>query len=116
MGPGPEQSSRYYWRMMGKKMRFSNRHIIFKTHAAQGRRGAARRLPGRSAGPLRHGEQRGRQILALREEIGEFGERGYAGMDWVDPVLAKRSMELMRRSHATGQQGNRERGTRCAAQ
>ena len=35
------------------------------------------------------------QILALRERAGEFGELVYAGMDWVDPRLAKRSMELM---------------------
>ena len=34
-------------------------------------------------------------ILALREEIGDFGELVYAGMDWVDPALAKRSMQLM---------------------
>jgi alkanesulfonate monooxygenase SsuD/methylene tetrahydromethanopterin reductase-like flavin-dependent oxidoreductase (luciferase family) len=35
------------------------------------------------------------QVLALREETGEFGELVYAGLDWVDPDLAKRSMELM---------------------
>jgi len=35
------------------------------------------------------------QILAMREEIGDFGELVYAGMDWVDPALGKRSMELM---------------------
>jgi alkanesulfonate monooxygenase SsuD/methylene tetrahydromethanopterin reductase-like flavin-dependent oxidoreductase (luciferase family) len=35
------------------------------------------------------------QILALREETGDFGEIVYAGMDWVDPKLARRSMELM---------------------
>ena len=35
------------------------------------------------------------QILALREEIGDFGELVYAGMDWVEPKLARRSMELM---------------------
>jgi alkanesulfonate monooxygenase SsuD/methylene tetrahydromethanopterin reductase-like flavin-dependent oxidoreductase (luciferase family) len=34
-------------------------------------------------------------ILALREEIGEFGELVYAGMDWVDAALNKRSMQLM---------------------
>lgn len=34
-------------------------------------------------------------ILALRERIGDFGELVYAGMDWVDPVLGKRSQELM---------------------
>jgi alkanesulfonate monooxygenase SsuD/methylene tetrahydromethanopterin reductase-like flavin-dependent oxidoreductase (luciferase family) len=35
------------------------------------------------------------QILALREEIGEFGEIVYAGMEWVDRDLAQRSMQLM---------------------
>ena len=35
------------------------------------------------------------RILALREEVGDFGEMVYAGMDWVDPALEKRSMQLM---------------------
>jgi alkanesulfonate monooxygenase SsuD/methylene tetrahydromethanopterin reductase-like flavin-dependent oxidoreductase (luciferase family) len=35
------------------------------------------------------------QLLALREQIGDFGEIVYAGMDWVSPELAKRSMQLM---------------------
>jgi alkanesulfonate monooxygenase SsuD/methylene tetrahydromethanopterin reductase-like flavin-dependent oxidoreductase (luciferase family) len=35
------------------------------------------------------------QILALRELIGDFGELVYAGMDWADSNLAKRSMQLM---------------------
>jgi alkanesulfonate monooxygenase SsuD/methylene tetrahydromethanopterin reductase-like flavin-dependent oxidoreductase (luciferase family) len=34
-------------------------------------------------------------ILALREETGDFGELVYAGMDWVEPALNKRSMQLM---------------------
>ena len=35
------------------------------------------------------------QILAFREEIGEFGTLVYACQDWIDPRLGKRSMELM---------------------
>jgi len=35
------------------------------------------------------------QILAMREQTGDFGELVYAGMDWVDPKLEKRSMQLM---------------------
>jgi alkanesulfonate monooxygenase SsuD/methylene tetrahydromethanopterin reductase-like flavin-dependent oxidoreductase (luciferase family) len=35
------------------------------------------------------------EILKLHEETGDFGELGYAGMDWVDPQLARRSMQLM---------------------
>ena len=35
------------------------------------------------------------QILKLREQVGDFGEIVYASLDWVDPALSKRSMELM---------------------
>ena len=35
------------------------------------------------------------QILALREQVGDFGEIVYAGMDLVEPALGRRSMELM---------------------
>ena len=35
------------------------------------------------------------QLLAFRETVGDFGTLVYAGHDWVDPGLAKRSMELM---------------------
>ena len=35
------------------------------------------------------------ELLALREQVGDFGEIVYGGMDWVDPSLAKRSMQLM---------------------
>jgi alkanesulfonate monooxygenase SsuD/methylene tetrahydromethanopterin reductase-like flavin-dependent oxidoreductase (luciferase family) len=35
------------------------------------------------------------QLLALREQVGDFGELVYAGMDWVDRKLGERSMELM---------------------
>ena len=86
---------RYYWRMLGKKMRFSSRQIVFKTHPEQDDAeltddylvdrlvicGTVNRVVD--------------QILALHEEVGEFGEIVYAGMDWVDPQLARRSMELM---------------------
>lgn len=35
------------------------------------------------------------QILAFRDEVGEFGTLLYTGHDWVEPALARRSMELM---------------------
>jgi hypothetical protein len=35
------------------------------------------------------------EILRLRELVGDFGELVYAGMDWVDPKLSRRSMQLM---------------------
>lgn len=35
------------------------------------------------------------QILAFRDQIGDFGTLLYASHDWMDPVLGKRSMQLM---------------------
>jgi alkanesulfonate monooxygenase SsuD/methylene tetrahydromethanopterin reductase-like flavin-dependent oxidoreductase (luciferase family) len=35
------------------------------------------------------------RILAFRERVGAFGTLLYTGHDWIDPALARRSMELM---------------------
>jgi alkanesulfonate monooxygenase SsuD/methylene tetrahydromethanopterin reductase-like flavin-dependent oxidoreductase (luciferase family) len=86
---------RYYWNMLLRKMMISKRHIIFKTSEQQDDRELTDdymvdRLV--LCGTVNNVVD---QILKLREEVGDFGELVYAGMDWVDPALAKRSMELM---------------------
>ena len=86
---------RYYWNMLLRKMMISKRHIIFKTSEQQDDRELTDdymvdRLV--LCGTVNNVVD---QILKLREETGDFGELVYAGMDWVDPELAKRSMELM---------------------
>ena len=91
----PASPYRYYWRMLGKKMRYSNRQIVFKTDPGQDDATLTddylvERLV--LCGTVNHVVE---QILALREQAGEFGEIVYAGMDWVDEKLARRSMELM---------------------
>lgn len=35
------------------------------------------------------------QLMAFRDQVGDFGTLLYACHDWVDPVLGKRSMQLM---------------------
>jgi hypothetical protein len=40
-------------------------------------------------------EEHTSELQSLREITGDFGTLLYAGHDWVDPVLARRSMELM---------------------
>jgi alkanesulfonate monooxygenase SsuD/methylene tetrahydromethanopterin reductase-like flavin-dependent oxidoreductase (luciferase family) len=40
-------------------------------------------------------EQVTEKILAFREQVGDFGTLLYAGHDWMDKKLARRSMELM---------------------
>ena len=91
----PNSPYRYYWRLLLKKMMLSKRHGIFKTHQEQDDSELTddymldRLVICGSVNKVVD------DLLKLREEIGDFGELVYAGMDWVDPVLAKRSMELM---------------------
>jgi alkanesulfonate monooxygenase SsuD/methylene tetrahydromethanopterin reductase-like flavin-dependent oxidoreductase (luciferase family) len=86
---------RFYWRMLTYKMMNAKRQIAFKTDPSQ---------PDSTLTEdyildnlVIHGSVNKvvDEILKLREESGDFGEIVYAGMDWVDPGLAKRSMELM---------------------
>jgi len=35
------------------------------------------------------------ELLAFRDEVGDFGTLLYCGLDWVDSAIARRSMELM---------------------
>jgi alkanesulfonate monooxygenase SsuD/methylene tetrahydromethanopterin reductase-like flavin-dependent oxidoreductase (luciferase family) len=86
---------RFYWRQLRVKLTIPKRHIVFKTHEAQDDAEltddyVVDRLV--ICGTVNKVVD---QILALREQSGDFGELVYAGMDWVDPALARRSMELM---------------------
>ena len=86
---------RFYWTQLREKMMRAKRHVIFKLHENEDD-GAVTvdRLLGELVlcGTVNTIVD---QILRLREQAGDFGEIVYAGMDWVDPKLAKRSMELM---------------------
>ncbi len=86
---------RYYWNMLLRKMMISRRHIIFKTHETQDDRELTDDYLVDRLVLCGTVNQVVDQVLALREEAGDFGELVYAGMDWVDPALARRSMELM---------------------
>ncbi len=84
----------YYFNMM-RKFAFAKRLYVFKEHEKQPDSEITEdfvldRL-------VTHGSVNKvvDEILAFQEETGPFGELVYAGMDWVDPALTKRSMELM---------------------
>jgi alkanesulfonate monooxygenase SsuD/methylene tetrahydromethanopterin reductase-like flavin-dependent oxidoreductase (luciferase family) len=91
----PNSPYAFYWSQLHAKMKRGKRLYVFKSHKEQPDeeitldyvmdncviRGSVNKVVD--------------QILALREEIGDFGEMVYAGMDWVDPALGKRSLQLM---------------------
>ena len=91
----PRSPYRFYWEKLRANMMRAKRHVIFKRHEGEDDRSiTVERLldelviwgtPDKVAD----------EVLRLREAAGPFGEIVYAGMDWVDPALARRSMELM---------------------
>ncbi len=86
---------RFYFEQMRAKMKRGNRLYVFKSHKEQ----PDEEITGDYV--MDHCVFHGTvnkvvdRILAMREETGDFGELVYAGMDWVDPQLARRSMQLM---------------------
>src|SRR5664279_300872 len=86
---------RFYFEQMGAKMRRGKRVYVFKSHKEQPDDEITHDYI------MDHCVIHGTvnkvvdAILALREQTGDFGELVYAGMDWVDPALAKRSMQLL---------------------
>jgi alkanesulfonate monooxygenase SsuD/methylene tetrahydromethanopterin reductase-like flavin-dependent oxidoreductase (luciferase family) len=86
---------RFYFEQMRGKMKRGNRLYVFKSHKEQPDEEITHDFV------MDHCVIHGTvnkvvdRILALRDEIGDFGELVYAGMDWVDPALSKRSMQLM---------------------
>ena len=85
----------FYYSQILTKMKRSKRLFVFKTHKEQPDEEVTHDFVMDEL--VIHGgvNKVVDQILALREETGDFGELVYAGMDWVDPALAKRSMQLM---------------------
>ena len=91
----PASPYRFYWEKLRGNMVRARRHVIFKLHEGEDDSAVTlERLLDRLVlcGTV---DKVADQILALREQAGDFGELVYAGMDWADPALARRSMELM---------------------
>ena len=86
---------RFYFEQMRAKMKRGNRLYVFKSHKEQSDDEITDDFVMNNC--VFHGSVNKvvDQILAMHEDTGDFGELVYAGMDWVDPELAKRSMQLM---------------------
>lgn len=86
---------RHYFDQMRAKMKRGNRLYVFKSHKDQPDEEITLDFVLQNcvfAGSVNKVVD---DILKMREETGDFGELVYAGMDWLEPALAKRSMQLM---------------------
>jgi alkanesulfonate monooxygenase SsuD/methylene tetrahydromethanopterin reductase-like flavin-dependent oxidoreductase (luciferase family) len=94
-GFGPDSPYRHYYQQLGFKLVRAGRANLFKPDPA---------LPDEYvttdtivdqlviAGTA---SQVVEELLAFRDVVGDFGTLLYCGLDWVDPRIARRSMELM---------------------
>lgn len=91
----PRSPYRYYYEKMLVKMTKLGRTELFKEHREQPDEDID--LDHLLDRLVIHGTPSSvsEQLLRLHEQIGPFGELVYAGLDWVDERLARRSMELM---------------------
>ena len=91
----PNSPYRYYWDKLRQNMMRAKRHVIFKKHEAEDDSAVTVERLLDELVICGTPDSVADQIMKLREQAGPFGEIVYAGMDWVDPELAKRSMVLM---------------------
>jgi len=91
----PASPYRFYWTQLREKMLRAKRQLIFKMHQAEDDAAVTVERLLDELVICGTADKVVDRLLALRERTGDFGEIVYAGMDWVDPALARRSMELM---------------------
>ena len=91
----PNSPYRFYWKMLGIKMQRSKRIGAFKSFREQPDAEITEDYILDNLSIQGSVNKVVDEILKLHEETGDFGELVYAGMDWTDPALSKRSMELM---------------------
>ena len=91
----PDSPYRFYYSQLFRKLKRSNRHGVFKHFRDETDENVTldRILDDTViAGSV---DKVVDEILAFREATGDFGEIVYAGVDFADAALAKRSIELM---------------------
>ena len=91
----PKSPFRFYYHQLKTKLTKMNRHVVFKEHKDQPESEVTLDFVLDRLCICGTVNKVVDQILAFREKVGDFGELVYAGMDWVDPKLEKRSMQLM---------------------
>ena len=92
---GPASPYRHYFKQIVTKMKKNGRAVLFKEDPAESDESVT--LDGVLDKLVIWGtpDKVADELLALRERVGDFGTLLYAGKDWVDPALARRSMVLL---------------------
>jgi alkanesulfonate monooxygenase SsuD/methylene tetrahydromethanopterin reductase-like flavin-dependent oxidoreductase (luciferase family) len=91
----PDSPYRYYYSQLLTKLKLAGRAELFKTDRSMP--DDAVTLDDICDKLIIYGtpDKVADELLKFRDEVGDFGTLLYAGHDWADPVLARRSMVLM---------------------
>ena len=91
----PNSPYRFYYRQLFTKLKANGRIELFKTHRDQPDDEVT--LDKICDQLIIYGtpEKVADEILKFREQVGDFGTLLYAGKDWKDPALGRRSMVLL---------------------
>ncbi len=91
----PNSPYRYYYKQLFTKLTRNGRFDLFKTYREQPDHEVT--LDGVCDSLIIYGSPSkvADELLAFREQVGDFGTLLYAGKDWRSPPLARRSMQLM---------------------
>jgi alkanesulfonate monooxygenase SsuD/methylene tetrahydromethanopterin reductase-like flavin-dependent oxidoreductase (luciferase family) len=92
---GPNSPYRFYYKQLYTKLKMNGRIELFKTRRDQPDDEVS--LDTVCDALITYGtpDKVADEILKYREEVGEFGTLLYAGKDWADPKLGRRSMQLL---------------------
>lgn len=91
----PDGPYGYYYRSLMRKLIGNGRPDLFKDRRDMADAEVTHDFVMRSLVICGSADEVTERILALRAEVGDFGTLVYAGHDWAEPALARRSMELM---------------------
>jgi alkanesulfonate monooxygenase SsuD/methylene tetrahydromethanopterin reductase-like flavin-dependent oxidoreductase (luciferase family) len=91
----PDGPYHFYYHSLFTKLKRSGRANLFKTHRDQPDHELNVETIVEQLVIYGTPDQVAEKILAFREQVGDFGTLLYAGHDWMDKQLARRSMELM---------------------
>jgi len=94
-GRGPDGPYQFYFKQLSRKLLNGGRSNLFKLDQSQPDSEITPEYLTRKLVIAGTVDSVVDQLLAFREQVGDFGTLLYACHDWVNPKLAKRSMELM---------------------
>jgi alkanesulfonate monooxygenase SsuD/methylene tetrahydromethanopterin reductase-like flavin-dependent oxidoreductase (luciferase family) len=94
-GFGPQSPYRHYYGQLGFKLVRAGRANLFKDDPSQPDSAVTTDSLVERLVIAGTPNQVVEELLAFHVQVGDFGTLLYCGLDWVDPVIARRSMELM---------------------